>query len=117
MKFIGNWKAWESKDGSVKRIYVAEGKYLEEGELGYPSQIGLNFDEIGFCFKLIQGKTFLELFEMVKKSNSFKKTNKKVEAFDQLSTFIFLSFIVALIPSKDCLSKLIDFPHSGQNSV
>ena len=77
MKFIGNWKAWESKDGSVKRIYVAEGKYLEEGELGYPSQVGLNFDEIGFCFKLIQGKTFLELFEMVKKSNSFKKTNKK----------------------------------------
>ena len=77
MKFIGNWKAWESKDGSVKRIYVAEGKYLEEGELGYPSQVGLNFDEIGFCFKLIQGKTFLELFEMVKKSNSSKKTNKK----------------------------------------
>ena len=33
------------------------------------------------------------------------------------TTIIFLSFIVALIPSKDCLSKLIDFPHSGQNSV
>ena len=77
MKFIGNWKVWESKDGSVKRIYVADGKYLEEGELGYPSQVGLNSDEIGFCFKLVQGKTFLELFEMVKKSNTSKKTNKK----------------------------------------
>ena len=77
MKFIGNWKAWESKDGSVKRIYVADGKYLEEGELGYPSQVGLDADEITFAYKLVQGKTFIELFEMVKKSNSSKKTNKK----------------------------------------
>lgn len=77
MKFIGNWKAWESKDGSVKRIYVADGKYLEEGELGYPSQVGLNSEEIGFCFKLVQGKTFFELYEMVKNSNSSSKKNKK----------------------------------------
>ena len=77
MKFIGNWKAWESKDGSVKRIYVADGKYLEEGATGLPSQVGLDAEEIAFAYKLVQGKTFLELFEMVKKSNSSKKTNKK----------------------------------------
>lgn len=77
MKFIGNWKAWESKDGSVKRIYVADGKYLEEGGSGLPSQVGLDTEEVAFASKLVQGKTFLELYEMVKKSNTSKKTNKK----------------------------------------
>lgn len=77
MKFIGNWKAWESKDGSVKRIYVADGKYFEEGTTGLPSQVGLDGNEIAFAYKLVQGKTFIELYEMVKKSNTSKKTNKK----------------------------------------
>ena len=77
MKFIGNWEAWESKDGSEKRIYLGDGKYFKEGDSGLPSQVGLNVEEIAFASKLVQGKTFIELYEMVKKSNNSKKTNKK----------------------------------------
>ena len=34
MKSAGNWKAWEK--GTIRRIYVAKDKYLEEGEAFLP---------------------------------------------------------------------------------
>lgn len=77
MKYIGNWKTWENKDGSVKRIYVAADKYLEEGETGLCSQSG-NFtaDEVAYAYKLIGKKTFAELFEQIKSQNGKDNLNK-----------------------------------------
>lgn len=78
MKFIGNWNAWESKDGSIKRIYVADEKYLEEGANGLCLQ-SCNFSpaEIEFIYKLIGNKSFIEVFEQIKKQNTKDSENKK----------------------------------------
>lgn len=71
------WKAWESKDGQVKRIYVSKIAYIEEGASGMPSQVGLTSDEIAVAVKVINGRNFSELFEMVKNSNKSEKVTKK----------------------------------------
>lgn len=75
MKSAGNWKAWEK--GTIRRIYVAKDKYLEEGETGLCSQSG-NFtpDEIAFAYRVVAGKTFAELFEQVKALNAKDKQGK-----------------------------------------
>lgn len=74
------WKAWESKDGRVKRIYVSKIAYIEEGASGMPSQVGLTSNEIAVALKIINGRNFSELFEMVKNNNKTEKVAKNTVA-------------------------------------
>ena len=81
MKSACNWTVWESKDGLIKRIYVAKDKWLEEGANGLCQQSGgFSAGEIAFAVKVINGKNFSEMFEQVKAANARDRKGKKTAA-------------------------------------
>ncbi len=79
MKTLNNWKAWTSKDGTKKRIYVNEVAFLEEGFTGLCNGVNLLESEIAFLNETIGKTSFVELFGQVKRNQLVKKTTSKAK--------------------------------------
>lgn len=79
MKTLKNWKAWTSKDGSKKRIYVNEVAYLEEGYTGLCNGVNLLESEISFLNETIGKTPFETIFAQVKRNKSEKKSTEKAK--------------------------------------
>ena len=77
MKAIGNWKAWESKDGSVKRIYISDSAYLDEGDTGLVCGHNVTEAEANFIFNTYGKMPFAEFYENVKNASKTAKTSAK----------------------------------------
>lgn len=77
MKNVMNWKAWQK--GNVKRIYVADGKYFDEGETGLCNAHGLTAEEINFASKVIGNQTFAQMFYKCNVCKASKKNEKAIK--------------------------------------
>lgn len=79
MKSIGNWKAWQSKDGRVKRIYISDSAYLYEGATGLYSGCGVSVAEAEFIFARYGRMQFSELFGIVSNAEKTIKADRKAK--------------------------------------